>query len=620
MPKRKWIAFFIDASMILFYMQALRVIFSVLFGIIYDQVFEGPIDLWLVVSNLLVVAAMIAPWLIRGTLKPSAKWLPALTALGRLFLSADHADVRFWAAIAVLLFGGLAVATQLRHSRAGFARSFIAALAVDQVLRAAGHTFDISLRPSWLPFQGLWLVLVAVGAWRVQERESDLEEGGLDRLEGLAFGGLLFLETSLLSLPHAVGRWSVTAYAVHAPLTLVITLLILLPWVRKAVVEVFRKVMVRFAAAGLLALGLMLGYFQSGAFAAVGLVVAQFTALSFIVGIFFRAGPRRVMFTGGSLALGMLLLLVLNFFNAFAFTYPYTLLMMRGMGWAVYLIAALIVGLVGLLSAPTTHRVEISRSEVQVGVLLGVAALAVCTLFALPKAARPFHSDGELRLATYNMHYGYDDDWHWTLEEIAETIESAQVDVIALQEVDAGRMTSYNADDALYLACNLGMNAVYLPTVEHLTGIAVLHRGEPASAQTRLLSSLQEQTGIVLVPLGRGEARLNFYGIWMGLSDEDTERQIREALNFIGDASPAAFGGDFNARMDEAVPQMVLARGFVDPFSELGIDPPPNTSPAIDPSGRIDYVWLRGVNARQAWVSESLSSDHRMVVVEVVFP
>jgi endonuclease/exonuclease/phosphatase (EEP) superfamily protein YafD len=93
--------------------------------------------------------------------------------------------------------------------------------------------------------------------------------------------------------------------------------------------------------------------------------------------------------------------------------------------------------------------------------------------------------------------------------------------------------------------------------------------------------------------------------------------QIGEALDFIGPSSPAVFGGDFNAEPESPVVAAVLQAGFADPFESLGIDPPPPTAPAIDPRDRIDYVWLRGLDPVHAWVSDSLASDHRMVVVEV---
>jgi endonuclease/exonuclease/phosphatase (EEP) superfamily protein YafD len=178
-------------------------------------------------------------------------------------------------------------------------------------------------------------------------------------------------------------------------------------------------------------------------------------------------------------------------------------------------------------------------------------------------------------------------------------------------------MTSYSTDNAYYLARTLHMNVYYLPTVEHLTGIAVLFKGQAIYTDARLLTSLQEQTGVIEVLLPWGVEQVHAYGIWMGLSSEDTLRQAEEALAFIGDNSPATFGGDFNSQIEDPEPRTIMAAGFADPFSELGQVPAPPTSPAVDPETRIDFVWLRGLEPSKAFVSASLASDHRMVVVEV---
>jgi endonuclease/exonuclease/phosphatase family metal-dependent hydrolase len=247
----------------------------------------------------------------------------------------------------------------------------------------------------------------------------------------------------------------------------------------------------------------------------------------------------------------------------------------------------------------------------------GGIALAIVILAVWPRPIDPLPADRPIRAGTYNIHYGYEVFWHFTLEDIVRTIAESGADIVALQEVDTGRLTSYAVDDAYYLARRLHMNVAYLPTVEHLTGIALLYRGTAESIDSRLLTSLQEQTGIVHVHLNVGGQPLDAYGIWMGLSDEDTLRQINEALDFIGTNTPATFGGDFNAKPDSPVVQEVLQVGFDDPFLALGFDPPPPTSPAIDPQIRIDYVFTRGLTPTSAAVLSSLASDHRMVVVEV---
>lgn len=290
---------------------------------------------------------------------------------------------------------------------------------------------------------------------------------------------------------------------------------------------------------------------------------------------------------------------------------------MRGMGWLVYLVAGLAAG-VCLIIQPADRKYSHIRFGQPVwlasgGLLVWLLAL----LLVWPPAVKPLPENGKLRIATYNIHYGYDTYWRYSLEAIAQTIAASGADIVTLQEVDSGRLTSYAVDDALYLSRRLGMNALYLPTVEHLTGIAILYRGEPQEQESCLLTSRQEQTGILHVALQTGDQTLHAFGVWMGLFNEDTQTQIQEALEFINGRSPAVFGGDFNAEPDSPVGLAVRQAGFVDPFEALNIDPPPLTDPAINPLARIDLVWVRGVTPIQAQVPGSLASDHRMVVVEV---
>ncbi len=436
-------------------------------------------------------------------------------------------------------------------------------------------------------------------------------------MAGLALGCFIYLQTSLLSLPNAVARWSNASYEVIAPLLFFISFTFLIPEISMRVATTLgSKVVVRMLAYSVLMLGLMAGYFLSDFLAVVGLLVAHASSIAlmfyFLDGI--TATPQR---TGLAFAFASVLLLVLNFLNAFTFTYPYTLPDLREMGWAIYLAAGIFTGLI-------VFSRFIEKGEERVGlprlVLIPMLLLTMVTvIFVWPTQSDDLPSTGLIRIATYNIHYGYDDDWHFTLEVMAKTIEENDCDVVTMQEVDTGRMTSYGVDDAYYLAYRLKMNVVYLPTVEYLTGIGVLYRGPEVRISTEWLTSLQEQTGIIGITLGDLNKPLHIYGTWLGLSNEDTVRQTLEALDFIGIRTPAVFGSDFNARYEDPESEMIRKAGFVDPFTQLNIDPIPNTSPAIQPEKRIDFVWIRDLTPTEAWVSESLASDHRMVVVEVEY-
>jgi endonuclease/exonuclease/phosphatase family metal-dependent hydrolase len=436
----------------------------------------------------------------------------------------------------------------------------------------------------------------------------------------LGLGGLLFLETSLLSLPNGVARWSGTSYAVLAPLLLVLTLLPTLPRLRHELGNrLASRPLLRLGAPAGLAAGLMVGHLGHGLVSAMGLVLAAILALGCLVILLDGRSPRQRS-VGQMLALAFGLVLVLNFLNAFAFTYPYAVPQMRDMGWLVYLAACVAV----MFGASSQRPVALAWQEFSARptrtLLAGLVGLALVIGVVWPRPADAMPADGSLRLATYNIHYGYDAEWHFNLDAMADAIAEAGVDAIALQEVDTGRMTSYCVDDALYLAHRLRMNVAYLPAVEHLTGIAMLYKGSQAPTSMALLTSLQEQTGIVGVELDVDGRPLHVFGTWLGLSNEDTLGQIGEALAFIGDRAPASFGGDFNTEDGSPVTQAVVQAGFEDPFTLLGQTPPPPTDPALHPDKRIDYVWLRGLSPVRAWVADTLASDHRLVVAEIQVP
>ncbi|OGO19802.1 MAG: hypothetical protein A2Z14_08260 [Chloroflexi bacterium RBG_16_48_8] len=619
MIKNPYFRFAEWTSVFLFFIQALRVIFSVLFGIIYNGVFEGPFTSWLVISVLLLLLAFLSPKLVSNRLRLNhLSTLAILTTLARLMLSINVAEIRYWGALITLLFGGLYLTAALRYLRHFAALSLVSALCLDQFFRVLGHTYDIGLRAWWIPVMLLWVLLIVGGGARLRKgEEEEKTNAGMSMVAGLALGCFLFLQTSLLSLPNALARWSETRYEVIAPLLLLITLSFLMPFISNRVsTSLGSNRILRWSVIFLLILGLMVGYFLIGILAVVGLLVAHAASIAllfYVLDGMTAAGHR----TGFSIASAFVMLLVLNFLNAFAFTYPYTLPALREMGWAVYLAAGFFT-CVGTLNRVMGKGAEPVRLPRRALLAMGLVII-VTVVFVWPSRIADLSDEGVLRIATYNIHYGYDDDWHFTLEQIAETIMESDCDVVAMQEVDTGRMTSYGVDDVFYLAHRLKMNAVYLPTVEHLTGISVLYRGLKAPEETALLTSLQEQTGIIGVTLGEPDNPVHAFGVWMGLGTEDTQRQITEALAFIGERTPAAFGGDFNARYEDPVAVAVRDADFMDPFTLLGMDPVPNTSSAIQPQERIDFVWIRDLTPKKAWVAESLASDHRMVVVEVEY-
>ncbi len=600
-----------------FYFQGLRALFSRLFGVLYDALFVGPFSAYAAAIVLLAFAAFLLPPFLVRVARPRAAWLASGVGLllSRLALTLERPDWRLYSAMAVVFFGTavLAILWNERPDRAPV--SLVGALALDQLVRAFGDTLDPTLFDRWLPFQ---IVLSLLLLWpllrssldRVEYEET--EAYGISRLGALGIGAFLFLEMSLLDFPNAIARWSGVDYAWAVPLLLFVTTLAFVDMFQTMLeVILWRIPPGRWLTVALPLLGIAWGARSDGWLALIGLLLAQFALLWSLRGYledgFEGAGA-------GWLSAGLLIFLLLNFADAFAFTYPYTLSIFHGTGLIIMLVGAFVAAMSlfrprkGLISTAVSFKASTWAMVVPLGLVL-------VAWQAYPSGVRA-PSGETLRMGTYNIHYGYNAGWKYNLPAIADTIEQSGADVVALQEVDTGRMTSYMVDDALWLARRLRMNALYLPTIEHLTGIALLSRWPISRSEGRLLTSRLEQTGIVGGEIEIGGREVNVYGIWLGLTPEERATQIREAIDFMEvRPGPAAMGGDLNSTPDSPVHAAMASAGFVDPFRALGLPDVP-TDPAIEPKDRIDYVWLRGLEPVSARVMPTVASDHRMVVVE----
>jgi endonuclease/exonuclease/phosphatase family metal-dependent hydrolase len=611
-------------ALFLFVFQALRVLFSALFGLIYDALFAGSasmtsVGLVLVAVILALLAPLLAP---RPGARPQAALLAGalLAFVARIPLTFNHPEVRLAAAVVLLAGGGLYLAARLREQPGEVPRALVLALFLDLLLRTGGQTWDLTLRQAWWPGQvavSLGLAWLAAWLWRRRRDEQAPVGGGWGLATGLFWGGWLFLQTSLLAFPNALARWSGAPYALFAALWPAVMLLSLLGE------ELWRGRRGRLGAAAapvLLLAGLAAGYLARGSLAFVGLLVAQLAALALLLTVVGPGAAQGRDRLGPGLALGGLLFLVLSFAYAFAFTYPYTLALFRGTGLPIFLAAGLLAGLPAL-GRPGAAEAAVPRpSPLWYGALFLAAGLAAGLSLAVAEPPAPPAPGPTLRAATYNIHYGYDSDWRLRLEEQAQAIEASGAGIVALQEVDAGRPTSYMIDNALWLSHRLGMEALYLPTLEHLSGIALLSRYPVLAWEGQWLPSELEQTGILWARLDVGGTPVNAFALWLGLEPEERARQLDAALPFVAARpGPAVWGGDFNANPDSPVYAGIAAAGWLDPFEALGLGSPP-TDPAIGPRQRIDFVWLRGLAPVAAEVLDSTASDHRLVVVEAALP
>ncbi|MET7309620.1 endonuclease/exonuclease/phosphatase family protein [Streptomyces sp. NPDC005134] len=261
--------------------------------------------------------------------------------------------------------------------------------------------------------------------------------------------------------------------------------------------------------------------------------------------------------------------------------------------------------------------------------LLGVAAVP-------PAGAAGHGHPVPLRVATYNIHAGAGMDNVFDLDRQAAELRALDADVIGLQEVDVHWDTrSQWRDVAGELAERLHMRVSFAPiySLDPTTpgaprrefGVAVLSRYRIVSAENHEITRLSTQVpNPVPAPApGFGEVVVRVKGmpvhVYVTHLDyrgdpsvrisqvADTRRVMAE------DEGRKVLLGDFNA--EPGAPELAPL------WEELAdAEPGAPTYPALNPVKRIDFVAVSkdGVRVRDAAVAETLASDHRPVVADLL--
>lgn len=616
------------------------------------------------------------------------RWRPLLTLAGLALAAARFAMIAaadpgspIAAAVTVgvgLLYLALLIRTRLRL----LPYFFILGLGLDQLLRATGNTLD----PSWsagsavLAFgsgQGTFIVtyyslqaglsvllaLLAVLTLVLRRRDDNSsppdERGMLPFWGAIGLGALLFLQVSLLALPNAIAGRAGVDYTTFVPLVLLATALPLVPWVRaqgRSFVALFDPALRGWIWLLLIALLIVLGSRFSGIVAGAAFVLAQFAVSMMWWWLARPQAEKEHSFTGLWLLFSVLVFAFLvvcdfftyeyayvqNFSGDLAFLNPYIpplLRGFRGMGLGVALLAVFLSSIPMMQTRRRIPWAEGRRTATQsVLAVILVAVLALgAALAARPPVIQGVRGVDSFRTGSYNIHSGFNEFFHYDLEAIAETIQQSGANVVLLQEVEAGRMTSFGVDQPLWLARRLGMDRRFLPTNEGLHGLATLSNVPIVYHQGTLLPGIGQQTGLqhVQVSTDGGVSAIAFYNTWLGLlldlgseqslqqQEQDQQTQLNAIFARIATDYPdlnlvrVVVGGTFNNVPGSPLIEQMRVSGFTDPFAGL----PSELSATLwrtNARARFDYLWARNVLPLGALVMESHASDHRMAVVEIL--
>ncbi|MCS6834996.1 MAG: endonuclease/exonuclease/phosphatase family protein [Anaerolineae bacterium] len=569
----------------------------------------------------------------------------------------------------------LYLSQMIRYRATLFPYLLIFGLALDQLWRAFGDTQDPSLLPAYANLQGgLSLTLIILGLLShvfglITERTQGAGSGmvtsqaTLTLWGGVALGAWLYLQLALFALPNAIAGRANADYALLVPAALAATLLPIMPWVRHQARRLIAPldsltrgwVWIVFMALFII-IGLRLPRLDLGALAlplgAAALVLAQ-VALVLLLWWFIRpkAQTERNL---TPLWLLMALLVFGLFVVADIFTYEYAFVRdfvpplnvlnafvppllrgLRGMGLGVLLVGGFLATLPMIQSNQRIAWAGRGAGNFA-SLLLIIAMSAGAGWAARPPLVLPVLNEAEIRVGTYNIHHGYSAYFAQDLEGIAQAILQSGAQIVLLQEVDKGRLTSFGVDQTLWLGRRLGMDRRFFPTNEGLMGLAVLSRIPIVFDDGVLLPSLDTQTGLQRVQVRPDEGVLTLYNINLGLllvgeSIEAQEANQRAQLNaalaviathierdYNGRLGRTILGGTFNNVPDSPLLRTLEQTGFVDPFAGANLALAA-TVVRGEQRARLDYLWLWSESLRSSGsgVIASAASNHHLAFVGV---
>lgn len=572
-------------------------------------------------------------------------------------------------AAGLTIFAGLFyLAVVARHRMRVLPYFFVFGFAVDMLIRMFGNTVDLSLQPSlrntMFILAGAAALLAVISFFLARRRTSQDEESALDRglipfWGAVGLSGQLYLWLSLFGLPNAVAARADVDYTTFAPAILAASLLPIIPSVRGAArgfIGSFDGGVRGWLWMLLVALLIILGTRLNGLIAGVSLTLAAFLSSLLWWWIARPKGEKERTLVGIWMIMGVALFGLLLLGDNFTFEYAYVrdftgdfaflnayipplLRGFRGFGLGLLLLALF---LATIPMTQTRRRIPWASGAPAITSFLLILLVGVAVAGAVA-AVRPPVITGvrgveSIRVATYNIHGGYDEYYVDQLEAVARTIQESGANVVLLQEVEAGRLASSGVDQPLWLARRLNMDRRFFGTNEDLHGLAVLSNVEIAFDDGELLDSIGTQTGVQRVQIvPDANVVVTLYNTWLSPlfaaptdgsiveQEQDQQRQLNEIFaTRIGGAcglelGRAILGGTMHNVPDSPLIQQLRAAGFSDPFAGLPLEIGATFVRQGQPRARFDYLWLCNLPSEGVGVLQgSAASDHRIAYAGVV--
>lgn len=237
------------------------------------------------------------------------------------------------------------------------------------------------------------------------------------------------------------------------------------------------------------------------------------------------------------------------------------------------------------------------------------------------------------RILTYNVHRCLGTDGQLSTGRIADVIATYEPDVVALQELDVGRVRTGGVDQAHAIAQALGMHVHFhasMRVLEEQYGNAILTHRPSKLIKAEALPGLAgkprlEPRGALWASVNFGGADVQIINTHLGLSRHERLAQVNALLGphwlrHHACREPAILLGDFNAMPRSRAYQRLTAH-LLDAQALARLPRPKATFPSRLPMLRIDHVFVsRGIAVQRVEAVRTplarIASDHLPLLVE----
>ncbi len=326
----------------------------------------------------------------------------------------------------------------------------------------------------------------------------------------------------------------------------------------------------------------------------------------------FRSKPsiRKI---GGSFFITSIYLLLMIFSAVFTIVWdyiPYVGTFFRDMIWFVFLIVGLVIALPILLVRKdsllfTKHSRNNFKGKLKISGLIGIMCIGtIIGVIVLEMPDKEGDIDNPIRILSYNIQQGYDENGDKNFEGQYEVIKNANASIIGLQESDTCRISGGNADIVRYINNRLKYYSYFGPkTVTGTYGLALLSKYPIKSAKTFYMESEGEQTATIEAQITIGAIIYNVFITHLGnfidpnVSPFDRSHIIQQEqiLERIGAKTNVILMGDFNFEPDTEHYNITIAHPLDDCWeiaNSTSIGSVPNDWETRLPVERIDQMFI----------------------------